>query len=79
MARAKEAGLNRYILRMFLPRGEADELSPPDESWEGGIMQLYYAASPLTKELLQSLSTDVAGVPPKLTEQTLRALQEQQR
>ena len=73
VAKAKEAGLNRYILRMFLPRGEADELSPPDESWEGGIMQLYYAASPLTKELLQSLSTDVAGVPPKLTEQRIDA------
>lgn len=34
-------------------------------------MQLYSVASPLTRELLMALSTDVAGVPPALNEQRL--------
>lgn len=69
--RAREAGENRLTLRCFLPRGEADELTPPDESWQGGIMQLFAAASPLTRELLSLMSSSVAGVPPKLSEQRL--------
>jgi len=71
--RAKEDGLNRYTLRLFLPRGSEEQLSPCDESWEGGIMQLFSVASPLIRELLVSLSTSVAGVPPKLREQRLDA------
>jgi hypothetical protein len=71
VSRAKADGISRHILRMFLPRGEMDDLVPPDESWEGGIMQLYAAASPLTRELLATMSTDVAGVPPALSEQRL--------
>ena len=62
-------GVNRHTLRLFLPRG--DGLSPPDESWEGGIMQLFAACSPLTRDLLRRLSTEVAGVPPSLNEQRL--------
>ena len=69
--RAKEDGLNRYILRLFLPRGADEELTPCDESWQGGIMQLFSVASPLIRELLMSLSTSVAGVPPTLREQRL--------
>ena len=34
-------------------------------------MQLFSVASPLIRELLMSLSTSVAGVPPKLREQRL--------
>jgi hypothetical protein len=71
--RAKEDGNNRYILRLFLPRGPEETLIPCDESWEGGIMQLFSVASPLIRELLMSLSTSVAGVPPKLREQRLDA------
>lgn len=67
--RAQADGVTRFVLRLFLPRQQT--LTPPDESWEGGIMQLFAAASPLTRELLQSLSTSVAGVPPSLTEQRL--------
>merc|ERR1711865_1295765 len=67
----KEQGNNRYILRLFLPRGPEETLIPCDESWEGGIMQLFSVASPLIRELLMSLSTSVAGVPPKLREQRL--------
>ena len=66
VSRAKADGVSRHILRMFLPRGEMDGLVPPDESWEGGIMQLFSVASPLVRELLASLSTSVAGVPPSL-------------
>merc|ERR1740138_1793597 len=62
--RAREDSNNRYILRLFLPRGAEDELVPCDESWEGAIMQLFSVASPLVRELLASLSTSVAGVPP---------------
>jgi len=52
--RAKDDGVDRYTLRLFLPRPDRQsELTPPDESWEGGIMQLYSVASPLTRELLQ--------------------------
>jgi hypothetical protein len=71
--RAKEDGLNRYVLRLFLPRGQDDELTPCDESWQGGIMQLFSVASPLIRELLMTMATDVAGVPPKLREQRLDA------
>jgi hypothetical protein len=71
--RAKADGINRYILRTFLPKGEGGELTPLDESWEGGIMQLYAAASPLTRELLSSVSNSIAGVPPRMKEQRLDA------
>lgn len=43
-------------------------LAPPDESWQGGIMQLYRAALPTCKEILRRVGGDVAGVPPKLVE-----------
>merc|ERR1719353_2001110 len=69
--RAQADGITRGILRLFLPRD--GELSPPDESWTGGIMELYRAASPLTRELLRRLSSSIAGVPPALNEQRLDA------
>jgi hypothetical protein len=68
---ARGAGINRHVLRLFLPRD--GELTPPDESWVGGIMQLYAVASPLARELLQKLGVEVAGVPPSLSEQRLDA------
>lgn len=71
--RARADGKARYILRLFLPRGDEATLYPPDESWQGGIMQLYFACSPLVRDLLRRLSKDVAGVPPSLTEQRLDA------
>ena len=36
-------------------------------------MQLYYACSPVVQQLLRRLSTEVAGVPPTLSEQRLDA------
>lgn len=45
-------------------------LVPTDESWQGGIMQLYRAASPTTKDILRQCSptTATTGVPPKVIE-----------
>ena len=39
--RASVDGVRRFIVRLFVPRGEGgdNELAPPDESWQGGIMQ----------------------------------------
>ena len=69
---ARADGKNRFILRLFLPKDrEEANLYPPDESWEGGIMQLYYACSPLVQKLLRKLSTEIAGVPPAFNEQRL--------
>ena len=61
----------RYTLRLFLPRGEDQKLYPTDESWQGGIMQLYTACTPLVRDLLRKISTETAGVPPALSEQRL--------
>ncbi|KAL9186181.1 hypothetical protein ACHAXT_005419 [Thalassiosira profunda] len=46
------------------------KLVPTDESWQGGIMQLYRAASPTTKDILRQLSptTKATGVPPTIVE-----------
>lgn len=49
-------------------RYSEDILVPTDESWQGGIMQLYRAAAPTCEEILRSLSRDTAGVPPKVVE-----------
>jgi hypothetical protein len=73
IGRAREAGISRCTLRVFLPRGDAGDLCPTDESWQGGIMQLYKACSPLVRDLIKRISTDEAGVPPALTEQRLDA------
>lgn len=44
-------------------------LVPPDESWQGGIMQLYRAASLSCQEILRRYSRNAqGGVPPKLLE-----------
>jgi len=59
------------MLRLLLPRG--GNLVPPDESWEGGILQLYSVCSPLVKDLLRQISSSIAGVPPALREQRLDA------
>lgn len=44
-------------------------LVPPDESWQGGIMQLYRAVAPVAKQLVRDLTLDAAsGVPSRVTE-----------
>ena len=43
-------------------------LVPPDETWQGGIMQLYRAISVPTKLLLRLLGGTVGGVPPTILE-----------
>ena len=49
--RASEDGVARQRLRTLLPRGVSRELIPPDETWTGGIMQLYQACAPLVRDL----------------------------
>jgi len=53
-----------------LNAAESTKLVPTDESWQGGIMQLYRAAAPTTKDILRQLSPTMrdAGVPPKIVE-----------
>lgn len=43
-------------------------LVPPDETWQGGIMQLYRACAPTSAEILREFAPDPAGIPPKLME-----------
>jgi len=83
-----EAGINRQIIRILLPRDSANAdlgrfaesdassvdtitetiLVPPDDTWQGGIMQLYRAASPTCEEILKKTFVSASGLPPKLTE-----------
>jgi hypothetical protein len=71
--RARDAGVTRFTLRLLLPREEGEELKlvPCDESWSGGIMELFRSCSPVVRDLLRELSNDIGGVPPALTEQRL--------
>jgi len=43
-------------------------LVPPDESWQGGIMQLYRSCFPTCQDMIRQLIEDVAGVPPRIIE-----------
>merc|ERR1712071_398146 len=46
-------------------------LVPPDETWQGGIMQLYRAATPTCSDILRKLGGDgrnSGGVPPRVVE-----------
>lgn len=43
-------------------------LCPTDESWQGGIMQLYRSAAPTAQQMIRSLSNTVAGVPLRIIE-----------
>jgi len=43
-------------------------LAPPDETWQGGIMQLYRACVPTVQELLRRYSYSDSGVPPRMVE-----------
>jgi len=65
------------LLRFFEDDKQAVEespetalLVPPDESWQGGIMQLYRAAVPTANKIVRewTLKDKSAGVPPRLNE-----------
>ena len=43
-------------------------LCPTDESWQGGIMQLYRSAAPTAQQMVRSLSNNIAGVPLRIVE-----------
>lgn len=44
------------------------KLVPPDESWQGGIMQLYRSCLPTAQEILQRVSSNDSGLTEKITE-----------
>ena len=72
VGRAQAAGVSRHKVRLMLPGGEVSAwgtLCPTDESWEGGIMQLYGACSPLVRSLLRKCSKN--DLAPTLSEQRL--------
>lgn len=71
ITRAREDGVNRQRVRALLPRNGV--LVPPDETWEGGIMELYYAITPMVKRTLRLLTPPVSGVPPRFTENRIDA------
>ncbi|GMI13986.1 hypothetical protein TrLO_g2090 [Triparma laevis f. longispina] len=80
--RAKEQGINRQIVRTPLPRSTTakdlgklyeaksssyDEvLVPCDETWQGGIMQLYRACAPVCEQILRGVTNN--ALPPRVTE-----------
>jgi hypothetical protein len=55
----------------YLEGGSVDakevSLVPPDESWQGGIMQLYRAAAPMTEMLIRGMTSE-SGLPPRVNE-----------
>ena len=71
--RASEDGVARQRLRTLLPRGVSRELIPPDETWTGGIMQLYQACAPLVRDLLRSVGSARGDAAPTVREQRLDA------
>lgn len=52
------------------PSIDAAEISlvPPDESWQGGIMQLYRAAAPMTEMVVREITAAGEGLPSRVSE-----------
>lgn len=68
---SSSAQLGQYYESDAVPTGSTQQqqqdqilLAPPDETWQGGIMQLYRAAAPTAQQILKTLSTS-GGVPPR--------------
>lgn len=84
VSRALEAGISRQIIRTPLPRSSSAKdlgklyeassesydaiLVPPDETWQGGIMQLYRACAPVATEILRGVANAAGGLPPRVNE-----------
>jgi len=66
--RASNDGVTRQQLRTLLRRD--GDLVPPDETWTGGIMQLYGACRPLARDLLRKIG-EARDDKPSLREQRL--------
>eukprot|EP00560_Eucampia_antarctica_P003805 CAMPEP_0197835654 /NCGR_PEP_ID=MMETSP1437-20131217/26543_1 /TAXON_ID=49252 ORGANISM="Eucampia antarctica, Strain CCMP1452" /NCGR_SAMPLE_ID=MMETSP1437 /ASSEMBLY_ACC=CAM_ASM_001096 /LENGTH=291 /DNA_ID=CAMNT_0043441259 /DNA_START=130 /DNA_END=1002 /DNA_ORIENTATION=+ len=66
--------INSVNLGQYYENQDIDDaeliLVPPDESWQGGIMQLYRAAVPTCQDILKRLCNtySITGIPPKLIE-----------
>mmetsp|Transcript_8006 Transcript_8006/g.23889 ORF Transcript_8006/g.23889 Transcript_8006/m.23889 type:complete len:318 (-) Transcript_8006:20-973(-) len=71
--RAVEDGVTRQQVRTLLTRDGV--LTPPDETWTGGILQLYGACAPLTRDLLRKVgeARSAAGATPRVSEQRIDA------
>ncbi|GAX20132.1 hypothetical protein FisN_17Lh082 [Fistulifera solaris] len=63
---ANNADFGKYWEQDSTSRGNSI-LVPNDESWQGGIMQLYRSAAPTGAEILRQYTKDV-GLPPRITE-----------
>lgn len=63
---------NEQLGKLFEDDADVDTqnlvLSTLDESWQGGIMQLYRAASPTCEAILRRYSRKDSGVPPRILE-----------
>jgi hypothetical protein len=83
MKQASSDGLDKQIIRVLLPRDASNAdfgkyweqesrgnsvLVPNDESWQGGIMQLYRSAAPTGAEIVRQYTNKDVGLPPRITE-----------
>lgn len=61
--------LGKYIEEGFENSNSKGEIAlvPPDESWQGGIMQLYRAAAPTASEIVRTL-TSASSLPSRISE-----------
>lgn len=67
--RAASDGKTKTIVRLLIPR--ENQLVAPDESFEGGIMQLYGRVAPMARDIVRGVVGDIGGVAPKMQEQRL--------
>mmetsp|Transcript_123259 Transcript_123259/g.195465 ORF Transcript_123259/g.195465 Transcript_123259/m.195465 type:complete len:249 (+) Transcript_123259:1-747(+) len=68
--RAQEDGINRCVVRLLVPK-PGGKLVAMDESFVGGIMDIYRQTSPLARDILMELSESADGEPPKMAETRL--------
>ena len=73
IVRAAEDGVSRQQVRTLLLRD--GELIPPDETWQGGIMQLYKVCAPLARDILRAVGAARSpdGARPAVREQRIDA------
>jgi Domain of unknown function (DUF1995) len=62
------ADLGRYVESFTSEDNDNIILCPTDESWQGGIMQLYRSAAPTAQRMVRQISKAIAGVPPRILE-----------
>ena len=68
---ALEDGYTRQVVRTLLPRGPNRDLLPLDETWTGGIMQIFRECAPLSRDLLRAVGRARSGEAPSVREQRI--------